>query len=121
MWVFCKEEQIHSELWRLSGISIVYRSSFDIRQRSLFRYGKTWYRLARIPLRLLIGRDEKGLRSFVLAQLGNGTFPYMLNARWRRRPFCLQRNTTSRENPKGGDGKFLSRRSTGEEKAFLGQ
>lgn len=25
----------------------------------------------------------------------------MLSARWRRRAFCLQRNTTSRENPKG--------------------
>lgn len=43
----------------------------------------------------------------------------MLSARWRRRPFCLQRNTTSRGNPKerekereGGDGKFLSRRNT---------
>lgn len=40
----------------------------------------------------------------------------MLSARWRRRPFCLQRNTTSGGNPKekegGRDGKFLSRRNT---------
>lgn len=44
----------------------------------------------------------------------------MLSARWRRRAFCLQRNTTSRENPKDsrargregrpGASKFLSGR-----------
>lgn len=56
--------------------------------------------------------------SFAIARIRNGTFPYMLSARWRRRrPFCLQRNTTSRENPKGrlervlpDTGKFLSGR-----------
>lgn len=31
----------------------------------------------------------------------------MLSARWRRRPFCLQRNTTSRENPKESLTRYL--------------
>lgn len=31
----------------------------------------------------------------------------MLSARWRRWPFCLQRNTTSRENPKESLTRYL--------------
>lgn len=46
----------------------------------------------------------------------------MLSARWRRRPFCLQRNTTSRGNPKEREGEMVSffLDVTPREKAFLG-